>query len=228
MATSFSTSKVFDTIKACWESIQKDIINYALMIFVGVLVQGVSLGILAGPVTLGMYKGALKLKRGEKVAVGDAFSGMNKFGPTFMLILLIGLCLTLVAAVIMGINGLLAFLAITLGDSVSALGVLITIVNVLLSIGLWLAYAVLSIAVCVAASLAFVLIAAEDLGMTAALKKSIAWIKAERIAALEYLFGLFLCSLGSVIPLVGSLAAIGFSNLYTWELYTAEKEAGHL
>jgi len=228
MFKDFSTQKVFDRIKLSWELIQKDTLNYGLMIFVGTLIQGITAGILAGPITLGMYKGARKLQASEKVQINDAFSGMSKFGAAFLLFLLVGLIVGVIALVIGGVFGLLGFLAASAGNSAAALATLITIITFFLSLIVWAATVVMAFFVAPIMGFAILFVGYENLGPVDALKKGLAWFRSNHTLALEFAFGLFLCSLLGAIPVIGGIAAIAFGSLHSLQVYDTEKAAGRI
>ncbi|HBO40895.1 MAG: hypothetical protein A2087_05175 [Spirochaetes bacterium GWD1_61_31] len=228
MANAFSAQRVFERLKKAWEIIQKDTVNYGLMVFVGSLVQAITCGILAGPVSLGMYRGARKLQNEGKVAINDAFSGMSKFGTTFVLILLIGALLGIAFGIITGVTTLLAVIAINLGQAIAIIGAIVGFLTAILTFALWIAYGVLALASGIVLSLGIIMVDAEDLSAVGAIRKAFSWIKANRPAALEFLLGILLCSLLAAIPIVGAIAVIGFSMLFALQVYDSEKEIGNL
>ncbi|MCA9685313.1 MAG: hypothetical protein KC457_24245 [Myxococcales bacterium] len=76
-----------------WETFTKNAVAMILGLFLVALVGGVSLGICLGPLILGYNRMVLRAVRGEQVSPGDVFSGFDKFGPAFVLMLLMGLAI---------------------------------------------------------------------------------------------------------------------------------------
>jgi hypothetical protein len=228
MFEGFSANKAIDRIKKAWELYQKDILNFSLLQFVGMLVSGVSFGILAGPIGVGTLKGSRRLMKGGKADVSDAFSGFSKFLPSFLLTLLCGLMIGLVYLVLMGLISLVTMLQLKAGAAMGSLAFIAQLIGFLVSAALGLACGVGILVFSVILSLGLIFIAEEDMACMPAFRKALDWLKANQVQALEYLLGNLLISLISVIPVVGSIAVAGFLNLNALQVYDAEKEAGRL
>lgn len=71
-----------------WNLFTKDAVAWIVGILAGMLISSVSMGLLAGPVMVGFANMALKANRGQTVEIGDAFSGFNQFGVSFVMGLL--------------------------------------------------------------------------------------------------------------------------------------------
>lgn len=96
-----------ETLSASWETFTKNaaalIVGFLLMAIVG----GISMGICLGPLLVGYCRMCLRANRGEKVEIGDVFKGFDTFGPAFVLMLLVGLCV-MIGMMLLFIPGLIA------------------------------------------------------------------------------------------------------------------------
>ncbi|MBN1620110.1 hypothetical protein JW890_05260 [candidate division WOR-3 bacterium] len=212
MEKKMNFQNAMDKVKTGWSWFQKDIMMYGLTVLVGGLVSSITLGILAGPIMLGVLKAARKQEKDEKVQIGDAFSMMSKFLPSFLLSLVAGAAYFLV----MIIYGIFIFVltAIKLGVCVCIIHpVFITVFLAALIVGQ------------VFLVLGYLLILYEDKSFSEAIKGSIGFIKSNFPKSLEILVSLFICSLFGIIPIVGGIAALGMMAFVSNQYYDELKEA---
>jgi hypothetical protein len=206
--------------KEAWEILQKDPLNYLVSIFVGALAISFTGGILGGPVFSGIIKAARKLQKGEKVQISDSFSGMSFFVPTLILSLLLSLGYGAVVLV-----DVLLSLLMTLLLQIPVAGVIFAIILVLAMI-------VISVTAGLILSVLYlqglILITEENLGPVDALKKAAGWMKKKKGTSIEFMIAQFLCSLGTLVPVVGAYFSIGMSLLVGVLYYDEEKAAGGL
>ncbi|MBN1150504.1 hypothetical protein JXA84_04700 [candidate division WOR-3 bacterium] len=202
-----------DKIKNGWSWFQKDIMNYGLTVLVGALVSFLTLGVLTGPIMLGLLSAARKQEKGEKVEVGLAFSQMSKFMPSFVFTVIVGA----VYAVILVVYWLLIILltAIKLGICVCLIHpAFITIFIIASVIGQ------------VFLILGYLQILWEDKSFSGAFKTSMGFIRSNFPKSIEILIALFICGLFGIVPIVGSIAALGMvafvANQYYDELKAAQ------
>jgi len=92
-----------DAISAGWEIYKTNFGLVFLATLLALLLSGVSCGILAGPMSAGLFMVLMRLvRKGDpKPAVGDIFKGFDKFLPTFLLILICGICYQILIALLM-------------------------------------------------------------------------------------------------------------------------------
>ena len=88
---------VKDSLLESWEAFKKDAVLYVLANLVLIGLSIVSLGILVGPLTVGMIGIVRKRRRGEAASVGDIFAGFSSFGASF------GACVIVVLGVLVGV-----------------------------------------------------------------------------------------------------------------------------
>ncbi len=94
------------TLSTAWETFTKNAVGLILGLLLVGLVGGISFGICLGPLLLGYNRMVLAALRGEQVSPGDVFSGFDKFGQAFVLMLLMGLAIG-VGFVLLVIPGLI-------------------------------------------------------------------------------------------------------------------------
>jgi hypothetical protein len=103
---------VKDALSESWEAFKKDAVLYVLANLVLIGLSMISLGILIGPLTVGMIGIVRKRRRGEAASVGDIFAGFSSFGASFGA-MLIGVLGVLVGVLLLVVPGLVfAFLSI--------------------------------------------------------------------------------------------------------------------
>ncbi len=92
-------------LKKSWEAFTRN----PLELIVGPLLAMLSMLLLitVGPAYTGICNMGLKAARGESIAIGDAFSGYQRFGASFVAALLAGLAI-LVGALLLIVPGLIA------------------------------------------------------------------------------------------------------------------------
>lgn len=105
-------SRVFDV----WF---KNVVVLAVPMLLAILIGGITIFILAGPMMAGMAFICLKLLRGEKAEIGDVFSKFDKFVPALILCLIGGVAGCALGAVSM-IPVLGSLIAIAAGPLLSA------------------------------------------------------------------------------------------------------------
>jgi len=84
-------------IVQAWEMLAEDYWPWVGACLLWVVIASISLGILAGPMTIGLYMMALRRFDGERVRAGDIFAGFERFWAALGLMVLNGVA-TLVAA----------------------------------------------------------------------------------------------------------------------------------
>ncbi len=212
MEKKMNFQNAMDKVKTGWSWFQKDIMMYGLTVLVGGLVSSITLGILAGPIMLGVLKAARKQEKGEKVQISDAFSMMSKFMPSFLLTITAGAAYV----AIMILYGLFIFIlgAIKLGFCICIIHpFFITVFLAALIVGQ------------VFLVLGYLLILYDDKSFTEAIKGSINFIKSNFPKSLEILVSLFICSLFGIVPIVGGIAALGMMAFVSNQYYDELKEA---
>jgi hypothetical protein len=86
---------VQDVFKESWELFVKDIVLYILAGLITAVVGGVTLGILLGPLFVGLVGIIRKRRRGQPASAGDVFSGLSQFVPALLLAIVVGLAVIL-------------------------------------------------------------------------------------------------------------------------------------
>lgn len=110
-------------LQAGWQAFAREAVPLVVGTIIYVLVVALSLGLLAGPMTLGLVDMAMRAVRGERLEIGDIFSGFNRFGPSFLLTLLlfagvaIGTILCVLPGLFLGIAWTWSFFYMAAGDS---------------------------------------------------------------------------------------------------------------
>jgi len=87
-----------EVLSEAWELFTRDAAAYILATLAYILILTVSCGlalIIWGPISAGMVIMGFKARKGEQVSFGDAFSGFEIFGPTFLVVLVAGLLILL-------------------------------------------------------------------------------------------------------------------------------------
>ncbi|MEM6730739.1 MAG: hypothetical protein AAF658_04245 [Myxococcota bacterium] len=80
------------TLSRSFDVFKQDFVLYLLAFLVYALVSGLSLGLLAGPLSIGLIDVVRRRSSGDtSVSVGDVFGGFSKFVPSFLALLVIGL-----------------------------------------------------------------------------------------------------------------------------------------
>jgi hypothetical protein len=94
-----------ETLKLGWDGFSKNAVAFIVGLLLVGLVGTLSLGICLGPMVLGYNMMYLRAARGEKVEVFDVFAGFSRFLPSFLLMLIIGIGVTvgLVLLVVPGV-----------------------------------------------------------------------------------------------------------------------------
>lgn len=112
---------VGENLKTAWETFTK----YPVPLIVGLLLASVvsvfTLGICAGPMTVGYAKMVLAASKGKQVDIGDVFKGFEVFVPSLALMLVTGLAIML-GLVLFVLPGLLAALFLMWGSWLMADG----------------------------------------------------------------------------------------------------------
>jgi uncharacterized membrane protein len=78
-----------------WNVFKQDAVLYILASLAVTVGSIVSLGLLSGPLTVGFLNIVHKRQRGEEASVGDIASGFDKFVPSFLAMIIIGVCVVL-------------------------------------------------------------------------------------------------------------------------------------
>ena len=82
---------VRSTLGEAWELFSNDFVLWVLAGLLMLLVSVVSLGILAGPMTVGFIKLVETRRRGEAGSATDVFDGFSQFGASLIASILIGI-----------------------------------------------------------------------------------------------------------------------------------------
>ncbi len=97
-----------------WALIKDDIVTFAVATLLAGLVGSITLGICAAPLSAGLFMMLFAKMRGEPVAIGDVFKGFQKFGPAFVMMLVVMVATGLVSF-LLSLTGIGAFIAPLLG-----------------------------------------------------------------------------------------------------------------
>lgn len=89
-----------------FESLKKNLGFHVVAIVIFVVLNGMSAGVLAGPILLGYFKALEKADSGQAPEIGDLFSRFDKFVPAFLVSLFCGI-LTAIGYFIFIVPGLL-------------------------------------------------------------------------------------------------------------------------
>lgn len=215
MADPIEPKESVNKMKRAWELIQKDPLNYIVMIFLGTLAASFTGGILGGAVYAGIIKAGRKLESGEKVQMTDAFSQMSKLVPTLIYSLLVGLGYLAV--------GLVVFLLSLLGGALFSTG---NPLGIIVGLILFLVMGVIGIVSGLFLSLVYMvglfMIVEGEQSPVDALKKALGWINSRKGTAIEFALAQFLCGLCSLVPVVGVYFAVGMSMLVGTFYYDEE------
>lgn len=92
--------KIGDWLSEGWALIKDDIVTFAVASLLAGIITVVTLTICAPAMTVGLYMMVFKKMRGEQVAIGDVFQGFQKFGPAFVVYLVVGIGAGIVGVVI--------------------------------------------------------------------------------------------------------------------------------
>lgn len=96
------------TLQLGWEGFSRNALALIVDLIIVSVVSTVTLGICAGPMTIGYNAMCLRAARGETVAVGESLKGFGQFGPSFMLMLIavvaivVGLILCIIPGLVIG------------------------------------------------------------------------------------------------------------------------------
>jgi uncharacterized membrane protein len=96
-------------LRESWELFKKNALVFVLASIVATLTAGISLGILAGPVFVGLIEIVRRAHRGEAVQIGDVFSRFDSFLPSAIALFLIGVAVC-IGSFLLVAPGLLAAL----------------------------------------------------------------------------------------------------------------------
>lgn len=172
--------------------------NAGVLIVAGILallLSSISFGILIGPLAAGLVFIGLKLLRGQPAEIGDVFKKFEKFGPTFLLCLL-------VCAAYFGV-----WLATFILAFIPFIGPVITFL-------VWLAISVASPLIAAFVFFAICGMVEKDLNLSEAIKDSIARIKVKPLEC--WLLSLVLVVIGSICAIITlPIAIVGFVVIYT-------------
>lgn len=118
---------VRDTLAEAWDLFKDDFVLYLVAGLLLIAVSIVSLGLLAGPLSVGFIKLVEKRRRGEEGNVTDVFDGFSQFGESFIASILIavgvliGILLFVLPGLLFAVAMLFTFQAIAI-DEESATG----------------------------------------------------------------------------------------------------------
>lgn len=96
-------------LRESWELFKKNALVFVLASVVATLAAVVTLGILAGPVFVGLIEIVRRAQRAEPVQIGDVFNRFDSFLPSAIALLLIGLAVC-IGSFLLVAPGLLAAL----------------------------------------------------------------------------------------------------------------------
>jgi len=82
---------VQETLTEAWNLFREDFVLYIIAGLVVIVTAVVSLGLLAGPLTVGFIKLVEKRRRGEECIATDVFDGFSQFGVSLIASILIGI-----------------------------------------------------------------------------------------------------------------------------------------
>jgi hypothetical protein len=112
--------KLGDWLSEGWEIVKDDMATFAIASFLAMLISGVTLGICAGPMSVGLFMMVHDKLRGEDIAIGDVFKGFQKFGPSFLVIVIVAIASSVVGF-LLGLTGvgsvLMPFVGIAIGGA---------------------------------------------------------------------------------------------------------------
>jgi uncharacterized membrane protein len=94
-----------DVFKDSWTVFIKDFVLYIIAGIITMLIGGITLGILMGPLMIGFIQLCRRRRNGENVSAGAVFDGLSKFLPAFLLMIVtaIGMIIGFFLLVIPGI-----------------------------------------------------------------------------------------------------------------------------
>ncbi len=92
-----------------WEMLMADIWAWVLATLLMMVVSGVSMGILAPPLQMGLWLMALRVYDGKPVKAGDVFSGMGLFLPAWGLNIILGMVMFLPVMIFVGVAAALGY-----------------------------------------------------------------------------------------------------------------------
>lgn len=74
-----------------WDMFMKDPVLYIVASVITMVVGSITLGLLMGPLMLGLIQIVQRRRRGETASPGDVFGGLSKIVPALLMTLLIGI-----------------------------------------------------------------------------------------------------------------------------------------
>jgi membrane-anchored glycerophosphoryl diester phosphodiesterase (GDPDase) len=80
-----------DIFSRTWEAFKKDAVLYIIAALIVMVVGTVTLGILAGPLTVGFIRLTRDRMKGQEVGAGDVFAGMSALIPSLIAVILIAI-----------------------------------------------------------------------------------------------------------------------------------------
>ncbi|MFP3903383.1 MAG: hypothetical protein ACLFWB_03975 [Armatimonadota bacterium] len=92
--------KLGDWLSEGWEIVKEDWLTYGVAALLASLIGGITFGICAPPMAVGMFMMIDKKMKGQQPAIGDVFGGFQKFGPSFVAAILVGLGVFVVVVVL--------------------------------------------------------------------------------------------------------------------------------
>ena len=78
-----------------WDLFKKDVVLYLLSGLIVLIIGGVTLGILMGPLVVGFIQIIRRRQKGEMPTAGEVFAGMQSFLPAFLATLILGVAVIL-------------------------------------------------------------------------------------------------------------------------------------
>ncbi|MFO0728720.1 MAG: hypothetical protein U1E65_33390 [Myxococcota bacterium] len=81
--------------KDTWKLFEAKPLDHILAGFAVGVLSVITLGVLSGPLYVGYIQMCEKQRRGEPIQFGDIFKGLERFGTSFVLMILLGLGVTL-------------------------------------------------------------------------------------------------------------------------------------
>lgn len=96
---------------------KEDIGTFAIGSFLATLIGSITFGICAGPMAVGLFMMVHGKLRGNSIEIGNVFKGFQKFGPAFVVFILI-LIASSVIGFVLGITGIGAVLGPFVGIAI--------------------------------------------------------------------------------------------------------------
>lgn len=97
--------KLGDWLSEGWEIVKDDLGTFAIAGLLAALIGSITFGICAGPMAVGLFMMVNDKLRGNSIAIGDVFKGFQKFGPAFVVFILI-LIASAVIGFVLGMTGI--------------------------------------------------------------------------------------------------------------------------